>query len=129
MDRIKDLACDELQEDLNNLRDLDLGSKEYEVSVDGITKMMDRVIRIEELKAEEKREAENQEFEKQLKQKQMRNERIDRWVGYGLTFLGIAIPTGLTVWGAKKSWKIEQEGYIVSSQAGRKFMDRLFTKK
>lgn len=128
MNTIKDLACDELREDLNNLRDLELGSKEYEVAVEGITKLTDRVIEIERLESEAKREAENQEKDRALKQKQMKQERVDRWIGFGVTVLGIAIPAVITVWGANNAWAFEKDD-TVTSMPGKRFMDRLFSKK
>lgn len=128
MNTIKDLACDELREDLNNLRDLELGSKEYEVAVEGITKLMAKVIETEKFESEAKREAENQEKDRALKQKQMKQERIDRWIGFAVTLIGIGVPAAVTIWGSNKSWAFEKDDTVVSTP-GKKFMDRLFSRK
>ena len=125
---IKDLACDEIKTDFENLKEVELGSEQFKVSVDGMTKLMDKVVEIEKLEYEEKERVEDRLFDRQLKLKQAREERIDRWIKNALTLIGILVPAGITLWGAKKSWKFEENGTITST-GGRKFMDRLFSKK
>lgn len=133
MDKLKDLAYDELQEDFEGLRELTLGSKEFETAVKGMTEISDRVIKMEELKAANKREEEKMELDKkyreleyQLQRKQARSEQIHHWIDAGLKVLSIAVPAGITIWGANRSWTEEKGGIVPYTQAGKKFMDKLF---
>ena len=71
---------------------------------------------------------ETREFENDLKLKQMKDDKIDRWVKNGLTALGIAVPTVVTVWGTLKSFKFEEEGTITTIM-GRGFINKLLPKK
>lgn len=125
---VKDMACDEIKTDFENLKEVELGSEEFKTSVDGITKLMDRYIEMEKHDDEVKAREIDRKFDQELKRKQARDERIDRWIKNGLTLLGVLIPAGVTLWGARKSWKFEETG-TVTSTPGRKFMDRLFSKK
>ena len=125
---IKTILNEEIEDELNELADKDLGSEEYKSSVDGITKLIDRKIEIERLEREfnEREQARVQEHE--LNVKQATDERIDRYVKNGITVATIVTSTLLTVWGTYKTFKFEEEGSITTSM-GRGFINRLFPKK
>ena len=125
---VKDMACDEIKTDFENLKEVELGSEQFKISVEGMTKLMEKIIEIEKIEYEEKERFEDKVFDRQLKIAQAREERIDRWIKNALTLIGILVPAGITLWGARKSWKFEENGTITST-GGRKFMDRLFSKK
>ena len=125
---IEELLQEVITEDLENLKDLPVGSDEYKVAVDGVTKLLDRAIEMDKVQLDCEEKSENRKFEKQMKTKQMKEERIDRIVKNSLTGLSIVSGIGLTVWGALKSWKFEETGTITSTP-GRKFIGNLFFKK
>ena len=58
----------------------------------------------------------------------MEDDKKDRLVKNCLTGASILSGIGVTVWGALKSWKFEETG-TVTSTAGRKFINNLFSKK
>lgn len=125
---IKTLLVEEVQDELDNLSNLELGSEEYKTTVDGLTKLIDRVIDIEKLESENKDKVENREDENDFKLKQMDEERKDRWIRNGIAAAGVIIPSLVTIWGTVKSLKFEEEGTI-TTVVGRGFINKLLPKK
>ena len=58
---IKTLLVEEIQDELNDLSDLDLGSEEYKITVDGLTKLIDRAIEMEKFETENEDKIKNRE--------------------------------------------------------------------
>lgn len=107
----------EIEEEFNEIAKLGPGTKEHAAAVETLTKLMDRKIEIEKLET-----SENQN------EKQMKEERKSRIVKYLIDIgLGIA-PLLVTIWGAKATFKFEEEGTITTT-AGRQFITGLFRKK
>ena len=86
---VKDMACDEIKTDFENLKEVELGSEEFKTSVDGITKLMDRYIEMEKHDDEVKAREIDRKFDQELKRKQARDERIDRWIKNGCVAVGV----------------------------------------
>lgn len=132
---IETLLHDEIQSELEALKEMEVGTKEYDSTVAGLTKLIDRAIEMdkyniahEEKLAERDEEKENLEYERELKTQQMKEERIDRIVKNIFTGLGIALPLMVTVWGTNKSLKFEETG-TVTTTIGRGFLNKLLPKK
>lgn len=124
--KIETILHEEIQDEFKELKSMQLGSDEYKTTVDGLTKLVDRAIKIDELNinAQDKIYKEN---ELDLKQQQIEEERKDRKVRNGITVASIVIPTVVTIWGTLKTLKFEEVG-TVTTNAGRNFMNRLFKK-
>lgn len=84
---VKERLYSEFKNEILNLRGMEMGTKEYQASVDGITKIADRLIAIDE----KERANENNK-------KKARDEMIDRLVGYGFTALKLGASIGVPVW-------------------------------
>lgn len=108
---------EELADELDFLRGMELGSEAYKVAVDGWTKLADRAIEMERLNSE------NAE-----KERARDDERKDRWIRHGLTAVGIVLPVVVTIWGTVKSFEFEKEGTITTLM-GKGFMNKLLPKK
>ena len=122
------MLCEEVQSELTALKDMQMGTEEYKIAVDGITKLADRAIELERIDIEHQDKIETQDFENNLKLKQMEDDRKHRLIQNILTGAGIVLPIGLTVWGTFKSFEFEKEGTITTI-FGRGFMNKFFTKK
>ena len=124
--KIETILQEEIKSEFKELKGMELGTDEYKSTVDGLTKLVDRAIKIEELNndAQDKIYKEN---ELDLKQQQIEEERKDRKVRNGITVASIVIPTIVTIWGTLKTLKFEEVG-TVTTNAGRNFMNRLFKK-
>lgn len=125
---IENMLRDEIRDELEQLKKMELGTDKYKTTVDGLTKLVDKTIDMKKLEVEQKERAENRDTETDLKLKQMEEDRKDRRVRNGLTAVSILGGFAVTVWGALKSWKFEETG-VVTSSAGRKFISNLFFKK
>lgn len=115
---------EEIADELDNLRGLDVGTEEYRVTVDGVAKLFGQAIEMEKL-AQSK---EVQNFERDLKLQQVREEKLDRYIRNGIAVAGIIVPVMVTIWGTYKSFEFEKEGTITTIM-GRGFISRLLPKK
>ena len=70
---IKRLAREELRTEIQELGKMELGSEEYKTTVDGITKLWDRVIEVDKIEIEADEREKNAQREQEMKLKQMRN--------------------------------------------------------
>lgn len=118
----------EIEDQLNELKKMQVGSEEYKLTVEGITKLMDRAIEIDKMNLDHQEKIDSREIETDLKLKQMKEERVDRNVKNMLTLIGIGVPAGLTVWGTLKSLRFEIDG-TVTSIVGRSFIQKFVPKK
>lgn len=107
----------EIDEKFDELAGLKADSKEYSAAVDSVTKLMDRAIEIEKLEASEIQN-----------EKQMKEDRKSRVVKNCIDIGSVVLPLAVTIWGAKASFKFEETGTITTG-IGRKFMDKLISKK
>lgn len=120
------LVDEEIVDELNQLRGMEVGTDAYRTTVDGIVKLMKESNETKRLDAELKKTEDAHEFEKNLKIKQAKEELIDRWVKNGLTALSITGGILLTIWGTNKTLRFEETGTITTT-AGRKFTGKLFS--
>lgn len=125
---IEALLHAEIQDEIEGLNDLELGSKEYAETVNGLTKLIEKAIEIEKLNLENDRQNENREFENNFKIRQLEEDKKDRLIKNGIAVGGIVLPLGVTIWGALKSWKFEETG-TVTTMMGRGFINKLLPKK
>jgi hypothetical protein len=113
---MKTLLEVEIEEKFAKMGELDPSTKEYATAADSVTKLMDRVIKIEE---DESAESYN---EKKLKEEQ-KSQIIKAVIDAGMK----AATLGVTVWLALTSLKFEENGSITTT-IGRKTLDMIFKK-
>lgn len=125
---IKTLLDAEIQDEFSQLAKMEVGTEEYKTTVDGLTKLVDRAVELKKFEAEHDEKVETRESEYNLKLQQMREDRKDRiaknCIAVGTTLLGV----GVTIWGARATFKFEEEGTI-STTIGRGFINKLIPKK
>lgn len=126
--KIETLLHDEIKSELEELKKIELGSEKYKVTVDGLTKLVDKAIEMDKLNIEVHEKVESRENDNDLKLKQMEEERKDRFVRNGIAVAGIVIPTMVTIWGTIKTIEFEKEGTITTIM-GRGFINKLLPKK
>ena len=125
---IKLLLEEEIQSEIGELGKIQVGTEEYKLLVDGITKLTDRVIEMDKVQNEKIDKVDNREIDYALKTKQMRDENIDRVIRNVITVAGIVLPLGVTIWGTAKSFEFEKDGTITTI-IGRGFINKLLPKK
>ena len=125
---VKSLLRDEIRDEIETLSKMEVGTEGYEKTVNGLTKLMDRAIEMDKLENEQEEKEKNREIETELKTQQLEDEKKDRKVRNAISIAGIIIPTLVTIWGTKASFKFEQEG-TVTTIMGRGFINKLLPKK
>lgn len=118
----------EIKNEFNELSKLEVGTEKYNSAVDGIAKLVDRAITIDKLNAEMDTKHDDREIDVEFRTRQMDEEKKDRRVRNGIAVAGIVIPTAVTIWGTLKTLKFEEVG-TVTTNAGREFMKRIFSRK
>lgn len=122
------LLREEIQVEFEQLKKMNVGTEEYKITVEGLTKLMDRAIEFEKNDTDYVEKVKANEAEMDLKAKQMHDEKVDRIVKNTLTGVSIVGGLVLTVWGSLKSWKFEETGTITNGP-GREFMKKIFHMK
>ena len=122
--KIKETLYKEIEDELQALNEVEVGTDEYKASVDGVTKLLDRAIEIEKHEAEMK----EREAERIAKNIQVAEEQKDRVVKNYISAGGIVLPLLVTIWGTLKSFKFEKDG-TVTTIMGRGFINKLLPKK
>ena len=122
--KIKETLYKEIEDELQALNEIEVGTDEYKSSVDGVTKLLDRAIEIEKHEAEMK----EREAERIAKNIQVAEEQKDRVVKNYITAGGVVLPLLVTIWGTLKSFKFEKDG-TVTTIMGRGFINKLLPKK
>lgn len=118
----------EIEKEISYLGGLEGGTDKYRATVDGVTKLVDRVIELKRLDIEADDRALARESDEEFKRKQMKEERKDRILRHGIELAGILIPTAVTIWGTVKSIEFEKEGTITTIM-GRGFISKLLPRK
>lgn len=122
--KIKETLYKEIEDELQALNEIEVGTDEYKSSVDGVTKLLDRAIEIEKHEDEMK----EREAERIAKNIQVAEEQKDRVVKNCISAGGVVLPLLVTIWGTLKSFKFEQDGTITTIM-GRGFINKLLPKK
>lgn len=118
----------EIRDELENLKQMELGSDEYRATVDGVTKLADRSIELKKIEIEQQYKNESLQFDNHFKRLQIVNDQKDRKIKNGIAIVTIIVPACITIWGALKSWEFEKEGTITTIM-GRGFINKLLPKK
>ena len=122
--KIKETLYKEIEDELQALSEIEVGTDEYKSSVDGVTKLLDRAIEIEKHEAEMK----EREAERIAKNIQVAEEQKDRVVKNYISAGGVVLPLLVTIWGTLKSFQFEKDG-TVTTIMGRGFINKLLPKK
>ena len=124
----EELLHEEIESELKCLKDLEIGTEQYKITVDGLTKLVDRAIEIDKLNLEAEEKSKNRLNDVDFKQKQIEEERKDRLIRNCISAAGIVIPSLITIWGTLKTFKFEEDGTITTVM-GRGFVNKLLPTK
>ena len=124
---VKSMLNEELETELEELKKMRLGGDEYKASVDGITKLADRMIELEKLNNEAEERNKNREVDAELKQAQLDASNKDNYIKNAISIAGILVPIGVTIWGTLKTFEFERDGTI-TTLIGKGFINKLIHK-
>ena len=125
---IENLLYDEIETELEKLRDKEPGSDEHKAIVDEAVKLIDRAIEMKKVDNDCKDKTVIRENEQAARLQQMTDEKKDRLIKNVLNAAGIILPILLTMWGTKVSLKFEETGSFTTIM-GRGFVNKLLPKK
>lgn len=121
---IKRLLSDEVVRELDQLKNVELGTEQYRTTVNGVSTLVDKTIELTKLEAE----AQERLDKKEVSAKTLDSERKDRLIKDGIAAAGILIPSAITIWGTLKSFEFEKTGTITTIM-GRGFINKLLPRK
>ena len=127
---IDDLLLEEIEQEFNDLKDVEMGTEKYKASVDGLAKLVDRAIELRKIDADRNdKESELDIRSKDLELREQRDkyDKIDQLIRNGISIAGIVIPTVVTIWGTLKTFQFAEEGSITTN-IGRGFINKLLPK-
>ena len=124
---VKSMLNEELETELEELKKIKIGGDDYKASVDGITKLADRMIELEKLNNEAEERSKNREVDAELKQAQLEATKKDNRVKNAISIAGILVPIGVTIWGTLKAFEFERDG-TVTRLIGKGFINKLIHK-
>ena len=125
---IKSLLDEEIRSEIEEISKIEVGSEKHKVSVDALSKLLDKSIELDKLDADAQEKYESRIAENDLKREQIKSEKRDQIVKNVLTGVSVIGGFGLTIWGTCKSLKFEETG-VVTSIMGRGFIQKLLPKK
>lgn len=90
---LKTKLSDEFESQMDELNKLQVGSDEYKVAVDGVTKLADRIIDIQKMEAENEARDKDREIDESFKSEQVEMDKKDRRNRTVVEVLKIGVPT------------------------------------
>lgn len=114
MNNIKTLLHNEIENEIDKIGEMTLGTPEHAKAVESWSKLVNSANEIN------KTEASIAQAEQQ-----MADERKSRWVNYGFRLLEIGAPLAMTWAGTKMVLKFEETGSITTT-VGRQIIPKLF---
>ena len=123
----KTLLNDEICEELEECKKLEMGSEVYNSSINGLCKLMDKQLEIEKLelqKEQQRIENEQKLFDNEIKAEQLKSDKRDKAVKNTLTGVSVIGGLGITIWGTIQAIKFEENGSF-TSLVGRGFINNI----
>ena len=127
---IDDLLLEEIEQEFNSLKDVEMGTEKYKASVDGLAKLVDRAIELRKIdvdRNDKESELDIRSKDLELREQRDKYDKIDQLIRNGISIAGIVIPTVVTIWGTLKTFQFEEEGSITTN-IGRGFINKLLPK-
>lgn len=123
---IKTQLEDEIRDEFEALRKIEVGSDTYRTTVEGLTKLVDRKIEMDKVEVDARERVIKRNDDNEFKEMQLADDRKDRAIKNGLTLATLVITTGTTIWGILKSLKIEfKDNEMITSTVGKELMKRV----
>lgn len=125
---VRSNLVEEFESELEELSKMAIGTDTYKTTVDGVTKLADRIIEIDKIEKEHRVQTDTQEQEYTIKTQQLRDEKRDRFIKNCIavgTFIG-----GVAVYGLAfiASTNFEREGTF-TTEGGRSSLRQLLKLK
>ena len=114
---VKDVLINEFIEEVEKLKDMEVGSDQHKTTLDGVTKLADRLIEIEKF-----------ETECEEKTKQKEDDKRDRYIKYGISIGTTLLSTTVYCFAFIASTNFERFGSF-TTKGGQGSLRELLTLK
>ena len=121
---VENLLREEVTSELQELKKMELGTDKYKMTVDGTTKLMDRVIELEKIQMEHDEKVASREAENEIKQAQLKAEKRNNVAKH--TIAGISVGVGAIVAGI--GMYLDKNGYFPSNIPGKQALSKCIDK-
>lgn len=112
---IKNLLVEEVESQMTQLHNMEVGSEKYKVAVNGISELVNKINEIEKLEVEELDKVEKRANDFDIRWREIEDEKKDRLVKNVLTGVSVGGGLALAVWGTCVSMKFEKEDSFTST--------------
>lgn len=121
---LKEQLETEISSELDTLSSMAVGSDEYKITVESLSKLIDKLNEADKIDLEKKK----QELSEDKDKEQSEFNKKNQYITHGISIGAIVIPVLVTVWGTYKTLKFEETG-TVTTMMGRGFINKLLPKK
>ena len=125
---VRSNLVEEFESELEELSKMEVGTDTYRATVDGVTKLADRIIEIDKIEKENSVNIDTQEQEYAIKTQQLKDEKKDRFIKNCIaigTFVGGVLVYGLAF---IASTNFEREGTL-TTEGGKSSLRQLLKLK
>lgn len=125
---VRSNLVEEFESELEELSKMEVGTDTYRATVDGVTKLADRIIEIDKIEKENSVTIDTQEQEYAIKAQQLKDEKKDRFIKNCIaigTFVGGVLVYGLAF---IASTNFEREGTL-TTEGGKSSLRQLLKLK
>lgn len=122
---IKNLYNEEIKSEIEELSKMAVGTEEYKATVGGVTQLTDRIVKLEEIELE-KQKLEVEREKASIEASRAEDDRKDKRDRNRISVANLTVTAAITVLGAVTMYAFEQTGRLITSQVGRKTIDRIF---
>lgn len=125
---VRSNLVEEFESELEELSKMEVGTDTYRATVDGVTKLADRIIEIDKIEKENSVKIDTQEQEYTIKAQQLKDEKKDRFIKNCIaigTFVGGVLVYGLAF---IASTNFEREGTL-TTEGGKSSLRQLLKLK
>ena len=125
---VRSNLVEEFESELEELSKMEVGTDTYRATVDGVTKLADRIIEIDKIEKENSVKIDTQEQEYEIKAQQLKDEKKDRFIKNCIaigTFVGGVLVYGLAF---IASTNFEREGTL-TTEGGKSSLRQLLKLK
>ena len=125
---VRSNLVEEFESELEELSKMEVGTDTYRATVDGVTKLADRIIEIDKIEKENSVKIDTQEQECAIKAQQLKDEKKDRFIKNCIaigTFVGGVLVYGLAF---IASTNFEREGTL-TTEGGKSSLRQLLKLK
>ena len=117
--KIKNLLAEEFKNQLEEVSKMKVGTEEYKIAVDGVSKIADRIIEIEKNENEASLKEISRADESELKAEALISENRQAIIRNAIEGVKVVGGLGLTAWAFVASMHFEREGRLFSTEGGR----------